>query len=234
MKIWKKIKLIRKIVLRFSKDLISRHFFKFAKKRIEVSGFYHHISMKQEIKKNETYESKMYNFSLAAKKVNEVVIYPNEIFSFWKTIGNPNHQFQKGRTIQNGEIVEDVGGGLCQVSGIIYYVSLVGGLEILERYNHSTDIYNDQTRFCPLGTDATIVYGYKDLRIRNKFSFPIKFNIEIADQLISIKLLSQEPIIENELSFEVNEQEDNTSVIIKNKSNKVLNRSNYKKLTSAL
>lgn len=233
MKIWKKIKLIRKIVLRFSKDLISGHFFKFARKRIEVSGFDHRISIKQEIKKNETYESKMYNFSLAAKKVNEVVIYPNEIFSFWKTIGNPNYQFQKGRTIQNGEIVEDVGGGLCQVSGIIYYVSLIAGLEILERYNHSTDIYNDETRFCPLGTDATIVYGYKDLRIRNKFSFPIKFNIEIADQLISIKLLSQEPIIENELSFEVNEQEDNTSVIIKNKSNKVLNRSNYKKLTSA-
>ena len=233
MKIWKKIKLIRKIVLRFTNDLFSGQFSKFARKRIEVSGLDHCISMNQEIKKNETYESKMYNFSLAAKKVNEVVIYPNEIFSFWKTIGNPNYQFQKGRTIQNGEIVEDVGGGLCQVSGIIYYVSLVGGLEILERYNHSTDIYNDQTRFCPLGTDATIVYGYKDLRIRNKFSFPIKFNIEIADQLISIKLLSAEPIIENELSFEVNEQEDNTSVIIKNKSNKILNTSNYKKLTSA-
>lgn len=233
MKIWKNIKLIRKIVLRFSNDLFSGQIFKFARKRDEVSGLIHSISMKQEIKKNETYESKMYNFSLAAKKVNEIVIYPNEIFSFWKVIGNPNYQFQKGRTIQNGEIVEDVGGGLCQVSGIIYYVSLVGGLEILERYNHSTDIYNDQTRFCPLGTDATIVYGYKDLRIRNKFSFAIKFNIEIADQLISIKLLSAEPIIENELSFEVNEQEDNTSVIIKNKSNKILNTSNYKKLTSA-
>ena len=146
MKIWKKIKLIRKIVLRFSKDLLSGNYLKFARKRIEVSGLDHCISMNQEIKKNETYESKMYNFSLAAKKVNEVVIYPNEIFSFWKIIGNPNYQFQKGRTIQNGEIVEDVGGGLCQVSGIIYYVSLVGGLGILERYNQSTDIYNDQRR----------------------------------------------------------------------------------------
>lgn len=233
MKIWKKIKLIRKIVLRFSTDLFSGQISKFARKRDGVSGFDHCISMNQEIKKNETYESKMYNFSLAADKVNEVVIYPNEIFSFWKTIGNPNYQFQKGRTIQNGEIVEDVGGGLCQVSGIIYYVSLIGGLEILERYNHSTDIYNDQTRFCPLGTDATIVYGYKDLRIRNNFDFPIKFNIEIADQLISIKLLSLEKIIENELIFEINEQEANTSVIIKNKYDKVLNTSNYKKLTSA-
>lgn len=233
MKIWKKIKLLRKIVLRFSNDIISGQFLKFAKKRNENLRFDHNISMNQEIKKNETYESKMYNFSLAADKVNEVVIYPNEIFSFWKVIGNPNYQFQKGRTIQNGEIVEDVGGGLCQVSGIIYYVSLVAGLEILERFNHSTDIYNDETRFCPLGTDATIVYGYKDLRLRNKFSFPIRFKIEIADQLISIKLLSVEPINENELFFEVNELKENTTVIIRNKFDEKVNISNYKKLNVA-
>jgi vancomycin resistance protein VanW len=233
MKIWKKIKLLRKIVLRFSNDIISGQFLKFAKKRNEILRFSHNISINQEIKKNETYESKMYNFSLAADKVNEVIIYPNEIFSFWRVIGNPNYQFKKGRTIQNGEIVEDVGGGLCQVSGIIYYVSLVAGLDILERFNHSTDIYNDETRFCPLGTDATIVYGYKDLRLRNKFSFPIRFKIEIADQLISIKLFSVEPINENELFFEVNESNDNTTLIIRNKFNETVNISNYKKLNAA-
>jgi vancomycin resistance protein VanW len=172
----------------------------------------------------------MFNFSLAAKKVNEVVIYPNEIFSFWKVIGNPNNQFKKGRTIQNGEIVEDVGGGLCQVSGIIYYVTLVAGLEVLERYNHSTDIYNDETRFCPLGTDATIVYGYKDLRVRNNYSFPLKFEIEIVDQLISIKLLSTQKIEENKLLFELNQQSVNTIVIIRNEAEEIVNVSNYKKL----
>jgi hypothetical protein len=81
MKIWKKIKLLRKIVLRFSNDIISGECLKFAKRRDQELRFEHSISMSQEIKKNETYESKMFNFSLAAKKVNEVVIYPNEIFS---------------------------------------------------------------------------------------------------------------------------------------------------------
>jgi vancomycin resistance protein VanW len=230
MKIWKKIKLLRKIVLRFSNDIISGQFLKFAKRSDQELRFEHSISMSQEIKKNETYESKMFNFSLAAKKVNEVVIYPNEIFSFWKVIGNPNNQFKKGRTIQNGEIVEDVGGGLCQVSGIIYYVTLVAGLEVLERYNHSTDIYNDETRFCPLGTDATIVYGYKDLRVRNNYSFPLKFEIEIVDQLISIKLLSTKTIEENKLLFELNQQSVNTIVIIRNEAEEIVNVSNYKKL----
>jgi vancomycin resistance protein VanW len=230
MKIWKKIKLLRKIVLRFSNDIISGQFLKFAKRRDQELRFEHSISMSQEIKKNETYESKMFNFSLAAKKVNEVVIYPNEIFSFWKVIGNPNNQFKKGRTIQNGEIIEDVGGGLCQVSGIIYYVTLVAGLDVLERYNHSTDIYNDETRFCPLGTDATIVYGYKDLRVRNNYSFPLKFEIEIVDQLISIKLLSTQKIEENKLLFELNQQSVNTIVIIRNEAEEIVNVSNYKKL----
>jgi vancomycin resistance protein VanW len=109
-------------------------------------------------------------------------------------------------------------------------MSLVAGLEVLERYNHSTDIYNDETRFCPLGTDATIVYGYKDLRVRNNYSFPLKFEIEIGDQLISIKLLSIEKIEENKLLFEINENPDYTEVFIKNESEKAINASKYKKL----
>jgi vancomycin resistance protein VanW len=230
MKYWKQLKLLRKIILRSLNDFRTGNHSRFARKRSEKLSFDYSLSMSQEVKKNETYESKIFNFSLASKKVNEVIIYPNEIFSFWKVIGNPNSQFQKGRTIQNGEIVEDVGGGLCQVSGIIYYMSLLAGLDVLERYNHSTDIYNDETRFCPLGTDATIVYGYKDLRVRNNYSFPLKFEIEIGDQLISIKLLSTQKVEENILFFELVERADYTEVFIKNESEKVINTSKYKKL----
>jgi hypothetical protein len=49
----------------------------------------------------------------------------------------------------------------------VYHIGIIAGLDIIERYNHSVDIYTDDTRFAPLGTDATVVYGYKDLRIRN-------------------------------------------------------------------
>jgi vancomycin resistance protein VanW len=230
MKYWKQLKLLRKIILRSLNDFRTGNHSRFARKRAEKLSFDYSLSTSQEVKKNETYESKIFNFTLASKKVNEVIVYPNEIFSFWKVIGNPNSQFQKGRTIQNGEIVEDVGGGLCQVSGIVYYMSLVAGLEVIERYNHSTDIYNDETRFCPLGTDATIVYGYKDLRVRNNYSFPLKFEIEIGDQLISIKLLSTKKVEENKLFFELVERADYTEVFIKNELEKVINISKYKKL----
>ncbi len=230
MKYWKVIKLYRKIVIRFITDLITRDLFKFAQKTDKEMNFEHFISLSQEIKQSATFESKLYNFSVASHKINSYVIQPNEIFSFWNIIGNPNKQFRKGRTIQNGKIIEDIGGGLCQVSGIIYYISLIAGLKILERHNHSVDIYNDETRFCPLGTDATLVYGYKDLRIVNTNSFPIKFEIQIIEKTILIKVLSTEKIKESILYFKIEKQKEYTLVKIVTNSEKVINISKYKNL----
>ncbi len=230
MKNWKAIKLYRKVFIRFIKDIITRDRFKFSQKLNSTINFEHYILLNQEVVRNETFDSKIYNFSVASQKINQYVLKPNEIFSFWNIIGNPKKQFKKGRTIQNGKIIEEVGGGLCQVSGIIYYISLISGLKILERHNHSVDIYNDATRFCPLGTDATLVYGYKDLRIRNENAFPIKFEILITNNKISIKLLSTEKIEENILAFKIEKQEEHTFVSITDSSEKVLNISKYKNI----
>jgi len=87
-------------------------------------------------------------------------------------------------------IRDDFGGGICQVSGIMYHLSLLAGIEIIERHNHTVDIYTDETRFCPLGLDSTLVYGYKDLRIKNNFSFPIRFRFEVSKNTFNLSLLS--------------------------------------------
>jgi len=228
MKYWKAIKLYLKLFIRFTRDIKTGDWFRFSRELDKETNFEHFSSLSQEIKKNETYESKLYNFSIASQKINRYVIKPNAIFSFWRIIGNPNKLFRNGRTIQNGKIIDDVGGGLCQVSGIIYYISLISGLKILERHNHSVDIYNDETRFCPLGTDATVVYGYKDLRILNTNSYPIKFELEIKDKLIQIKLFSTEKIENNILEFKIEKQNEHTLVETLNSSKILLNKSKYK------
>jgi vancomycin resistance protein VanW len=153
---------------------------------------------------------------------------PNEIFSFWHAIGNPEKQFQKGRTIQNGKIIEEVGGGLCQVSGIIYHMSLIAGLKIIERYNHSVDIYTETSRFCPLGTDATIVYGYKDLRVQNTNSFPVKFQLEVREDTLHVKLLSTSKLEENKLIFNIENSETERKVLLFNEESQLLSTSTYK------
>lgn len=228
MNYWKKIKLYRKVILRFLSDLISGELRRFTRKSTGSIPLNHSLSISQVIVKNETFESKLFNFNLASDKINEHMIMPNEIFSFWHVIGNPEKQFQNGRTIQNGKIIEEVGGGLCQVSGIVYHMSLIAGLKILERVNHSVDIYTEASRFCPLGTDATIVYGYKDLRIQNSFAFPIKFRLEVLNGILKISLLSAEKLAENKLEFTIEVSEHAKNVQVFNSSNELISTSTYK------
>ncbi len=87
-----------------------------------------------------------------------------------------------------GSVTSDYGGGLCQISCLLYYLSLKVGLTILERHSHSFDIYTEDQRFTPLGSDAAVAYGLKDLRIRNTFSFPIQFHFDIHSNTITVSL----------------------------------------------
>lgn len=229
MTIDKKLKIFIKLTIRFNKDLIQGNLFNFATKRKSDIYFNSTISISQEIKPSETFENKIFNLSLASKKISEYYIMPNEIFSFWRIIGNPKYEFKKGRTLLNGQIKEEVGGGICQVSGIVYNISLIAGLQILERYNHSVDIYTEETRFAPLGLDATVVFGYKDLRFKNNYNFPIKFEIEINENKIRVDLLSTQNIKEVKLFFESEFDDEYIFVNVLDENKKLLNSSKYRK-----
>ena len=163
----KKIKRQLRLVERWLSDFLRYPAHTFAHADKNSATFKYEISLKQAIQNNQGIENKLFNLRLAASKINEVIIRPGQTFSFWRIIGSPDQHYQKSRAIIGGKLVEDNGGGLCQICSAIYHISLIAGLEIVERHSHSIDIYSDTTRFTPLGTDATIVYGYKDLRIRN-------------------------------------------------------------------
>ena len=212
------------------KDVFSGTFFRFAKNKKNELNFEYSIAITQEIKPSDTFDNKVFNLKYASLKINEFIIFPNEIFSFWNIIGNPALCYKTGRSIVNGKLKEEVGGGLCQVSGIIYHISILAGLEIIERHNHSVDIYSEETRFTPLGTDATVAYGFKDLRIRNSFNFPVKYQMEVKINQINISLLSTEKIKENSLIFSISKHEKQTIVNVTNSNNLFVNRSVYKKI----
>ena len=135
--------------------------------------------------------------------IEPILIQPAEVFSFWKIIQNPSKKngFKAGRTIINDILSKSTGGGLCQMSGIIYHLCLEANLQILERHNHSKDLYNETTRYTPLGSDATVVFGYKDLRIRNNYNFPIRFTFKMSENDITVFLNSQKEILKHEVTF---------------------------------
>ncbi len=109
--------------------------------------------------------------------------------------------------------------------------SILAGLKVIERYNHSVDICYAGTRFTPLGTDATVAYSHKDLSIQNNFNFPIKFLLEINENTLNISFLSTEKINQTELNITTQNSNNQTIVIVKNKQNQHINTSTFKDLT---
>lgn len=228
MKHMRQLKIRIKILLRILSDVRKGYAFKFAGKHVlSELAFPYALELSQEIKPSETIVEKLFNIQTTSKKINTYVL-PGQIFSFWKIVGDPKNNLKKSRSIINGKITNEIGGGVCQVSGIIYHISILAGMEIIERYNHSIDIYTEETRFAPLGTDSTVVYGYKDLRIKNVFPFPIQFTIDTTSDRISIKLLSTEPIKEKQLTYNILQDASKKTVHVTDEKGILINTSVYK------
>jgi len=87
------------------------------------------------------------------------------------------------------------------LSGLSYLLTLKAGLIAVERHPHSQDIYTEATRFAPLGSDATIVYGYKDYRFRNNLPFPISFRFNLQPEAINVSLCAERLIPEYQIEF---------------------------------
>jgi vancomycin resistance protein VanW len=192
-----------KLKFRLFKRYLSDRKINFAFTSNERIRFSNLISTVQEIKHGPFFDNKVHNIKTASHKVETILIKPEEIFSFWKIVGSPSkkNNFRKGRNIIKGKVSEEIGGGLCQLSSIIYITALKANLKIEERHNHSIDIYKEAERFTPLGSDATVVHGYKDLRIKNSFDFPIRFSFSFIENQIICNLESLEKIPENKLDF---------------------------------
>lgn len=157
------------------------------------TGFAHPVTeVVQEIKPTGFLEGKLANIRLSAALLDGVVVAPGEIFSFWELVGRPSAAagFAVGRSIRDGVVGGEIGGGLCQVSGIAYEAGLRAGLAVVERHPHSRDLYGEEERFTPLGLDATVVWPNKDLRLLNPLAVPVQFRFAVRDLTIVASVLA--------------------------------------------
>ena len=115
-------------------------------------------------------ENKAVNLSIAAPKVDGVLIRPGETFSFWHLVGRTGTKngYKMGLTISNGQASEGVGGGLCQFTNLIHWMILHTPLKITEHHHHDAlDLFPDYKRMIPFGTGTSICYNYLDYRFFN-------------------------------------------------------------------
>ncbi|MHB8130562.1 MAG: VanW family protein [Mobilitalea sp.] len=127
--------------------------------------------------------NKIKNLKLAVQKINHVVINPGEIFSFWKLVGKPTKQkgYLDGMILFCGTVKPGIGGGLCQLTNLIYWMALHTPLTVIERYRHSFDVFPDSNRTQPFGSGATCIYNYRDLMIKNETNHPFELILEVTE-----------------------------------------------------
>lgn len=139
--------------------------------------------------------NKVKNLFIAVPKVNGIIIKPGETFSFCKVLGNATKRkgYVEGLLLSKGEVKVGFGGGLCQLSNLIYWMVLHTPLTVIERHHHSFDPFPDENRTLPFGSGATVFYNYGDLQFRNDTPYTFQLKVWLTDELIKGEILcSQE------------------------------------------
>ena len=118
------------------------------------------------------------NLRLAANKINGTVLMPGEVFSYNKVVGERTiaEGYKDAAIYVDGQTVDGLGGGICQVTSTLYEAALYANLEIVERSNHMF-----VTSYLKAGLDATVVYGSLDFQFKNNRNYPIKINCSVQN-----------------------------------------------------
>lgn len=162
---------------------------KYVKKKesslLPIVTFTHKTPLLRELKDVDMWlqHNKVKNLEIASIAVNGVLLQPGETFSYWRLIGNTTKRkgYVDGMLLFYGKVTTGVGGGLCQLSNLIYWMTLHSPLTVTERYRHSYDVFPDSKRSQPFGSGATCAYNYLDLQIKNETNQVYQLVIHLTD-----------------------------------------------------
>ena len=137
------------------------------------------------------------NLKLAAEKINGTVLMPGEVFSYNTVVGKRTIDagYKEAKIYVNGEVVDGLGGGICQVSSTLYNAVLYANLEIVERRNHQF-----VPSYAGAGLDATVVYGSIDFQFKNTRNYPIKIQCSVDRGICNFQIYG----LKEETEYEVN------------------------------
>lgn len=126
------------------------------------------------------------NMEISLSKLNNTIVKNGDTFSFNETVGSPtpNEGYEKAGVFVEDKYKKDYGGGNCQVSTTLYNTVLkVDGLKVLERHEHTQEVY-----YVPLGKDAAVAYGEIDFKFKNNTGYDIKIYGEMTEKEVKIRL----------------------------------------------
>lgn len=141
------------------------------------------------------------NLQLAVNKINGTVLLVGEEFSYNAIVGERTIAagYKEAKVYENGQIVDGLGGGICQISSTLYNAVVLANLEVTQRRNHQF-----VTSYLPAGRDATVVYGSQDFKFKNTTKYPIKVMASINNGVAKIEIKGLKEENAPEISFETN------------------------------
>ncbi len=123
------------------------------------------------------------NIRLCSEKINGTVLMPGGTFSFNQVVGKrtPEAGFKPATAYSGGKVVQEYGGGICQVSSTLYNAVLYANLEITERTNHGY-----KPSYVDPGLDATVSWGGPDFKFTNNRDYPIRIVCDTSNKILNI------------------------------------------------
>lgn len=112
------------------------------------------------------------NVVLAASMLNGAIVMPGETFSFNARMGDcglSSRGFKAAAVFKAGKVVQEIGGGICQLSSTLYIAALKANMQIVSRANHALPV-----GYVPVSLDATVYYPYLDFKFKNTRNYPVK------------------------------------------------------------
>lgn len=142
----------------------------------------------------EKVRDRTFNLRLAAERLDGTVLLPGEEFDFNDIVGprDEANGYRVATVIADGELVDGIGGGTCQISGTLHGAAFFAGLEIVERYPHTRP-----SSYIKMGMDATVVYPTINFRFKNQYDFPIAIHESVEAGVVRAEILgpSQDQVV---------------------------------------
>ncbi|MEI6520243.1 MAG: VanW family protein [bacterium] len=129
------------------------------------------------------------NALLSLSSIDGAVIAPGATFSFNNRVGSwsVDRGYVLAPVSYEGELVTDIGGGVCQTSSTLYNAALIAGMDIVKRTRH-----NWAPKYIPAGRDAAVAQQQVDLVIRNPYQYPVTIEKIDSEGMIGVKIVGKE------------------------------------------
>ena len=139
------------------------------------------------------------NLKLASNKINNTVIMPGETFSYNKVVGKRTVAagYKEAATYAGGKVVDDIGGGICQITSTLYNAVIFANLDIVSRSNHQF-----VPSYVKAGRDATVVYGAIDFKFKNTRKYPIQIKSTVSGGVARVAIFGIKEETEYEIKIE--------------------------------